>query len=49
MNAFVAALAEIHPQHRGWGVDTVVLADDLMRPFRGVFALLARPSCCSLV
>lgn len=40
LNAFVAALAEIHPQHRGWGVDVVVLADDLMRPFRGALALL---------
>lgn len=39
-NAFVAALAEAHPEHRGWGVEAVVLADDLMRPFRGVLALL---------
>ena len=40
VNAFVAALGEIHPEHRGWGADAVVLADDLMRPFRGVIMLL---------
>lgn len=40
MNAFVAALAEVHPEHRGWGVEAVVLADDLVRPFRDVLALL---------
>ncbi|MQA91172.1 MAG: FtsX-like permease family protein [Gemmatimonas sp.] len=40
VNAFVAALGEIHPEHRGWGMDAVGLADDLMRPFRGVLALL---------
>ena len=40
VNAFVAALGEIHPEHRGWGADAVVLADDLLRPFRGVIALL---------
>lgn len=40
MNAFVEALAETHPEHRGWGVEVVVLADDLVRPFRGVIALL---------
>jgi putative ABC transport system permease protein len=38
-NAFVAALARVHPEHRGWGVEAVVLADDLVRPFRGVLAL----------
>ena len=40
VNAFVTALGETYPEHRGWGADAVVLADDLMRPFRGVFALL---------
>ena len=40
MNAFVAALGEIHPEHRGWGADAVVLADDLVRPFRSMIALL---------
>ena len=47
LNAFVAALGEIHPQHRGWGADAVVLADDLMRPFRSAFALLL--ACVNVV
>jgi predicted permease len=39
-SAFVAALGEIHPEHRGWSVDAVVLADDLVGPFHGVLALM---------
>ncbi|MGH7575725.1 MAG: FtsX-like permease family protein [Longimicrobiales bacterium] len=39
-SAFVTALAETHPEHRGWGVEAIVLAEDLVRPFRGVLALL---------
>ena len=39
VNAFVAALGEIHPEHRGWGAEVIVLADDLIRPFRNVIAL----------
>ncbi|MQA92306.1 MAG: FtsX-like permease family protein, partial [Gemmatimonas sp.] len=40
MNSFLAALAEVHPIHRGWSMEVVVLADDLLGPFRGVLALL---------
>jgi putative ABC transport system permease protein len=40
MNAFLDALAEIHPEHRGWAIDAVPLKDDLIAPFRGVIALL---------
>lgn len=39
-NAFITALAETHPEHRGCGIAVVVFADDLIRPFRGVLALL---------
>lgn len=40
MRAFLSSLAEIHPEHRGWTVDAVVLKDDLLRPFRSVIVLL---------
>lgn len=40
MSAFVASLAEIQPEHRGWTIAATVLSEDLIRPFRGVFALL---------
>ena len=49
VNTFLAALAEIHPRHRGWGADVVVLADDLMRPFRGVITLLLAASTTFLL
>lgn len=40
VSALVAALSEIHPEHRGWGADVEVLKDDLIRPFRDIIALL---------
>ncbi len=40
VNVFMAALAQTHPEHRGWSVEATVLADDLIRPFRGVIVLL---------
>ena len=40
LNAFLGALAEVHPEHRGWSLEAVVLGDDLVRPFRPVLALL---------
>lgn len=40
LNAFLRALAEAHPEHRGWGLEALALADDLVRPFRDVIALL---------
>jgi putative ABC transport system permease protein len=40
VDAFIAALAESYPMHRGWSVDAVVLADALTGPFRGVLGLL---------
>jgi putative ABC transport system permease protein len=36
LNAFLAALAERHPEHRGWRLEAAVLGDDLVRPFRAV-------------
>lgn len=38
-DAFVAARARVHPEHRGWSTEVVVLADDLIRPFRDLLAL----------
>lgn len=40
MNAFLASLAKVHPVHRNWAMDAVILSEDLMRPFRGVLAVL---------
>lgn len=40
LNAFLAALAERHPEHRGWRLEAAVLRDDLVRPFRAALALL---------
>ncbi|HKJ02873.1 MAG TPA: hypothetical protein VJ997_10475, partial [Longimicrobiales bacterium] len=40
LDAFLAAEGEPHPVHRGWGVDAVVLSDDLVGPFRETLALL---------
>ena len=40
LDAFLSAEAEAHPVHRGWGVDAVVLSDDLVGPFRETLALL---------
>lgn len=39
-DAFMAARARVHPEHRGWSTEVVVLADDLIRPFRDLLALL---------
>ena len=39
-NAHLSALAEIHPEHRGWQVDAVLLAETLLLPFRDAIALL---------
>jgi predicted permease len=49
MNAFLAALAEIHPEHRGWSIEAVVLKDDLIRPFHGVIVLLLAAGATFLV
>lgn len=40
MNRIMQALGERHPNHGGWGGEAVVLADDLVRPYRGVLTLL---------
>lgn len=40
LDAHLAALGATHPEHRGWGMEAVVLGDDLMRPFRGALTLL---------
>lgn len=40
LDAFIGASGAVHPIHRGWGGDLVVLKEDLIRPFRGVLALL---------
>lgn len=40
MNAFLASLAKVHPVHRDWSMDAVVLSEDLVRPFRSVLAVL---------
>ena len=39
-SAFLSALAEIHPEHRGWSIEAVPLQEDLIRPFRSVIVLL---------
>lgn len=40
LDAHLAALAATYPEHHGWTMNAPVLADDLVRPFRGVLALL---------
>ena len=40
LQAFVAGFAEIHPQYEGWSIEAPVLAEDMVRPFRGVLVLL---------
>jgi len=40
MNRIVTALGERFANHRGWGGVAVVLSDELLRPYRGVLALL---------
>ena len=39
-NAYLSALAEIHPEHRGWRMDAVLLAETLLLPFRDAIVLL---------
>jgi predicted permease len=40
LNAFLAALGEVHPAHRGWGTEVVGLVADLFAPYRPALALL---------
>jgi putative ABC transport system permease protein len=40
VGAFIRALGASHPEHQDWGIEAIVLADDLVRPFRGVLVLL---------
>lgn len=40
VDAFVRGLAESHPNHRGWGGHVVSLREHLVRPYRGVLAML---------
>ncbi len=39
-NAYLSALAEIHPEHRGWRADAVLLSETLLLPFRDAIVLL---------
>lgn len=49
VSAFMAALGADHPEHRGWEIEAVVLADDLVRPFRSVLMLLLAASATFLL
>ena len=40
LNAHLSALAEIHPEHRGWQADAVLLSETLLLPFRDPIAWL---------
>jgi putative ABC transport system permease protein len=40
LNAYAARIGETYPEVEGWGIDAILFADDLVRPFRDVIALL---------
>lgn len=48
-SGFMAALASDQPEHSEWEIEAVVLADDLVRPFRGVLVLLLVASATFLL
>lgn len=40
VSAYLTALGASQPEHRGWTIEAVVLAEDLVHPFRSVLTLL---------
>jgi predicted permease len=40
VDGFVRALADVHPMHREWGGHVVALRENMVRPYRGVLAML---------